>query len=156
MRILISEYSVMAQEFLLYHGTKKNFKNFDLRFFNSGSGDGGWLGYGIYLTNDYEYAESYGDILECSVFLKNPYILKDYSYSTSPNKLAEELNVNSAKGISATLMKAGYDSVLLTYSDDFKEEKFIELCVFNPSDVKILKRYKQGDDSDEVMKKRGY
>jgi hypothetical protein len=60
--------------YTLYHGTKKDFESFDLKYF--GSSDSGWLGYGVYLTNDYEYAESYGNVLECKVILNNPYILE--------------------------------------------------------------------------------
>lgn len=76
--------NINTNDLILYHGTKKDFNEFDLRFFNSGSSDGGWLGYGIYLTNDYEYAESYGDVLECKVNITNPYILEDYLYSIRP------------------------------------------------------------------------
>lgn len=144
--------------FILYHGTKNNFNSFDLKFFNSGSGDGGWLGYGIYLTNDYEYAESYGNILECNVTLKKPYILEDYSYSTKPEKLNNELGTNNSKETTNKLKENGYDSVILKYKDETRSwlDEFIEVCVFNTSNIKILKKYNQGDDSKEVNIKRGY
>lgn len=128
----------------LYHGTKYNFDKFDLKFFNAGSGDGGWLGRGVYLTNDYEYAESYGNVLECKVNVNNPYIVTDYVYSRSPEKLANDLGVNNSREITSKLIKEGYDSVILTYSDkgytkDGEYDKFIEICVFNPNNVEVIK-----------------
>ena len=140
-------------DLVLYHGTKNNFNDFDLKYFNHGSSDGGWLGYGIYLTNDYEYAESYGDVLVCNVKLENPYILKEFSYSTRPEKLIKELGVNNSREVTNKLKEIGYDSVLLTYEDN---GTFIEVCVFDTSKVKILKKYKQDDDSNEVNYLRGY
>ena len=63
---------------ILYHGTDRNFNKFDIRFFNRGSSDGGWLGYGFYLTNDIDYAKSYGDnLLKCEVTMSNRYIVVD-------------------------------------------------------------------------------
>lgn len=145
-------------DLILYHGTNNDFNAFDLNFFNSGSGDGGWLGRGIYLTNDYEYAESYGDVLECKVSLNNPYILTDYQYSTRPQKLNNELSANNSSETTKKLKDMGYDSVILKYKDETRSwlDEFIEVCVFNPSSIKILKRYEHGDDSKEVNIKRGY
>lgn len=137
----INNVGLMTQ--ILYHGTKYEFDKFDLNFFNSGSGDGGWLGYGIYLTNDYEYAESYGNVLECKINIKNPYIISEFSYSKSPEKLANELGVKNAREITKKLIKEGYDSVVLTYPDkgytkDDEYSEFIEICVFNPNDIQIM------------------
>lgn len=134
---------------LLYHGTKHNFDKFDLKFFNAGSGDGGWLGRGVYLTNDYEYAESYGNVLECKVNIKNPYIITDFIYSRSPEKLANDLGVNNSREITSKLIKEGYDSVILTYSDkgytkDGEYDKFIEICVFDPNNVEVINRIGEG------------
>lgn len=145
------------KKMILYHGTRKDFDKFNLSQFNSGSGDGGWLGYGIYLTNDYEYAESYGDVLECEVYMYNPFIVDDYKYSTSPNKLMNELGVVNSKGITNKLMNSGHDSVMLKYPDDRSwMDEFIEVCVFNPSNIKIINKYPHLDDSEETNKKRGY
>ena len=98
---------INVKDLVLYHGTKKDFNEFDLRFFNSGSSDGGWLGYGIYLTNDYKYAESYGDVLECKVNITNSYILEDYLYSISPLKLMNKLGVDNSRGITKKLIDDG-------------------------------------------------
>lgn len=128
---------------ILYHGTEHDFSRFDLKFFNSGSGDGGWLGRGVYLTNDYEYAESYGNVLECRVNITKPYILNEYSYSRNPEKLMNNLGVKNANEVTSKLMGEGYDSVLLTYPDkgytkDGEYNEFIELCVFNPNNIEII------------------
>ena len=136
----------------LYHGTKYNFDKFDLKFFNAGSGDGGWLGRGIYLTNDYEYAESYGNVLECKVNIKNPYIVTDFIYSRSPEKLANDLGVNNAWQITSKLIKEGYDSVILTYPDkgytkDGEYDKFIEICVFDPNNIEPINRINESSKS---------
>lgn len=145
------------KKMILYHGTRKDFDKFSLSQFNSGSGDGGWLGYGIYLTNDYEYAESYGDVLECEVYMFNPFIVEDYKYSTSPNKLMNELGVVNSKGITNKLITDGYDSVMLKYPDDRSwMDEFTEVCVFNPLYIKIINKYPHLDDSEEANKKRGY
>ena len=131
----------------LYHGTSYDFDKFDLRFFNAGSGDGGWLGKGVYLTNDYDYASSYGDVLECTVRLDNPYILKDSLYQTRPLKLMNDLGVNNSRDVTMKLRSDGYDSIILTYDDsDIDSGVFYEVCVFDPSKIKIIKRY-EGDEA---------
>ena len=122
----------------MYHGTEKEFDSFDLKFFNQGSGDGGWLGYGIYLTNDIEYAETYGDVLVCEVTVENPLVLKDELYSRRPEKLAQDLDVSNSRGVTKKLKEKGYDSVMLTYDENWG--KFIEICVFDPSNIKVLRR----------------
>mgnify|MGYP000863220425 FL=1 len=45
---------------------------------------------------------------------------------------------------------------MLKYDNNEWYGDFIELCVFNPSDIKIIKRYEQGDESYEVNQKRDY
>lgn len=158
----ISKYSLTnggIQRITLYHGTKNKFDSFDLKFFNQGSFDGGWLGYGVYLTNDYNYAESYGDVLECEVTLHKPYIITEYSYSTEPERLRNELGVKSSREVTSKLKQDGYDSIMLTYEDETAYSNdgfFIEVCVFDPASIKILTRYSKDDESKEVMYKRGY
>lgn len=133
----------------LFHGTTSRFDKFDIKFFNAGSGDNGWLGYGVYLTNDYAYAESYaepnGSVLECNITCNRPYILTDYKYSTQPLRLMRELGVNNSHGVTQKLKSDGYDCVLLTYSDDgegdIRGDRFMEVCVFDSNDIKIIKHH---------------
>lgn len=140
---------------ILYHGTKLDFNEFDLKKFGWGSGDGGWLGYGIYLTNDYDYAESYaknGYLLTCEIQINNPYILTDFRYSYQPLRLNNELETFNSKATTKKLKEMGYDSVMLNYDNtEFNgPEDFIEVCVFNPEQIKILdKKVKKIEDEDD-------
>ena len=130
---------------ILYHGTNNDFDDFDLKFFNSGSGDGGWLGEGMYFTNDYDYAKSFADrdgvIISAKITLNNPYILTEYAYSINPTKLIRNLEVFNSNQVTSKLEKMGYDGVLLTYEED-NGDIFYEVCVFNTSSIKIIdKKY---------------
>lgn len=138
-------------ELKLYHGTPKEFDNFDIKYFNRGSGDGGWLGKGFYFTNNYDYAKSYGNVITANITLNKPYILTDSSYSRSPNKLAKELGVNNSGDVRFKLMKEGYDSVMLKYDDNSEEGGiFTEVCVFEPESIKIIS--KEDNNLDESIK----
>ena len=130
-------HNIIQEEILkLYHGTNADFNDFNIKYFNIGSGDGGWLGKGFYFTNDYEYAESYGDVKEVIVDIMNPYILTDYIYSRSPNKLANDLGVSNPYEITKKLKSMGYDSVMLKYADsDIENGIFIELCIFDTKNI---------------------
>ena len=48
--------------------------------------------------------------------------------------------------------------VILKYKDSDRNwlDEFIEICVFNPNDIKIINKYNYGDESKEVKIKRGY
>lgn len=128
----------------LYHGTNRDFDAFDLRFFGHGSSDGGWLGFGVYLTNDREYAASYGDVLECEVELKNPYVLTDHMYSRQPERLNKEMGTFNSRLTTKKLKELGHDGVMLTYdnSEFGGPDDFVEVCVFDPQQIKILNRPK--------------
>jgi hypothetical protein len=131
---------------ILYHGSPSDFDKFDIRHFNAGSGDGGWLGRGFYFTNDYSYAESYGNVKKYKINIENPYILNNWYYSSRPLKLMKELGVNNSSEIAEKLKSMGYDSVLLKYEDsdiDLDEDidyngNFIELCVFDSDKIETV------------------
>lgn len=130
---------------IMYHGTNNKFDDFSLSLF--GSSDNGWLGKGIYFTNDYDYAKSYTDInivKEVKLNIKNPYILTDSSYSRSPDKLRIELGAINSSDLTKKLKELGYDSVLLKTEDitydknDIAQNYFYEVCVFNIEDITII------------------
>lgn len=131
-----------GKTYTLYHGTQYDFDSFSLTHF--GLSDSGWLGRGIYMTNDKEYAEGYakdGYLLTCEVTVKNPLILTDYLYSQRPLKLLNEYDAANSTNLTDILVNEGYDSVILTYEDeDIHMRKFIELCVFEPRKIKIIKK----------------
>lgn len=146
MRYLKTYESFKDNSIILYHGSPSEFDAFNIRHFNSGSGDGGWLGRGFYFTNDYSYAESYGKVKKYKINIENPYILTDWHYSTRPLKLMMELGVNNSSEIVTKLKSMGYDSVMLKYEfDDFDEDEditydgdFIELCVFDAGKIEVV------------------
>lgn len=126
---------------IYYHGTNYNFDKFNLS--NFGTSDNGYLGFGIYLTNDAEMASSYasdeGFILSCNVSSFNPYIINDFKYSLHPLKLKNFLGVPTIRGINSKITSMGYDSVMLTYVDDSGFD-FIELCVFDTAQISIIRK----------------
>lgn len=129
---------------VVYHGGTAS-TEFSNRYFNSGSGDGGWLGKGFYFTPDYDYAQSYVDnderkqLLEVFVTAKNPYIiqnsLENGSYSTSPTKLMNELNAKNSSEVQKALKDQGYDSIILK---DYEDEGagIIEVVAFESNQIK--------------------
>lgn len=125
----------LKSSLILYHGTENNFTEFNLSRF--GESDDGWLGYGIYLTNNYEYAESYGKVLTCKINITNPYILTEYSYSIRPEKLCSDLDVSDSYQITKKLKSLGHDCVVLNYTEDDGED-FLEVCWFDPKNIEIL------------------
>lgn len=124
-----------------YHGSYNYFEGFSLNEF--GRSDTGWLGYGIYLTNEYDYAESYasdedeGVLYTCKLNISNPFILLNYRYSYEPKKLLNNLNVHNSKQATRAIKSRGYDSVLLLYDTD-NIDGFMEICIFNPEDIDII------------------
>jgi hypothetical protein len=121
-----------------YHGSINEFQQFSLNQF--GVNDSGWLGYGVYMTNEYDYAESYasedGYVYTCNVNISNPFILLNYRYSYEPKKLLNKINVHNSKQATNIIKSKGYDSVLLLYDTDYIDG-FMELCIFNPNDITI-------------------
>jgi len=73
--------------------------------------------------------------------INNPFVLTDHMYSRRPEKLNMELGVNNSSSATKKLQSMGYDSVILTYdnSEFGGEEDFIEICVFSPLNIKIIK-----------------
>lgn len=131
---------------IMYHETNQEFDQFSLKMF--GLSDNGWLGKGIYFTNDYDYAKSYTDIdsvKEVKLTIKNPYIITDSIYSRRPDKLREEFNANNSTELTKKLKDLGYDSVMLktedgTYDKNNElQEYFYEICVFDITNIKVIK-----------------
>lgn len=123
---------------VMYHGTNAEFDKFDLTKF--GQSDSGWLGFGVYFTNEYDYAASYGKVIEAKIHLKNPYVLNEEEYSRRPNRLISELGVNNSKEVTNKLKELGYDGIILTYPDTYLESGiFFEVCVFDVDTIEIIK-----------------
>ena len=119
----------------LYHGTKHDFTVFALK--HPERMDEGWLGYGVYLTNDPGLAESYAmrkkgpaepRVMEVRAQLQNPYIATAQDKNTISRKGAAE----SARA-TESLKRLGHDGVLLRL-----ENGSIEVVVFDPARVHHL------------------
>ena len=161
----------------LYHGTSDDIKYFSLT--HSNRKDSGWLGTGVYLTDDPSLASIYGsmkpstsnagpNILPVHVKLKNPY------YASINDKLRlkniffdkgkEEARV-AADAWTTELKKKGHDGVILEFDpkDDgsgsfgvgFPAHK--EVVVFEPENIRSsFAKFDPADaDSDFLSKAEG-
>lgn len=146
-----------SHTFTLYHGTPTDFEEFSTHRF--GSHDNGYLGRGVYFTNDYSYAESYtnnsGYVLTAKITVKNPYIVSDWAYSTRPHAFNSLLGTHNSTETTKKLKEMGYDSVLLKYDstdtydkDDNPQKDFIELCVLDVDNIEIIDKEIIGDIND--------
>jgi DNA-binding transcriptional ArsR family regulator len=161
----------------LYHGTSDDIKYFSLTHPNRK--DSGWLGTGVYLTDDPSLASIYGNmkpstskagpnILPVHVKLKNPYYasindklrLKNISF----DKGKEEARA-AADAWTTELKKKGHDGVILEFDpkDDgsgsfgvgFPAHK--EVVVFEPENIRSsFAKFDPADaDSDFLSKAKG-
>jgi len=139
----LNKYIMESIEFKnFYHGSNNKFNKFGLNYF--GQSDAGWMGYGVYFTNIYDYAVSYADdngyLYTVDLKLNNPLILTDDNYSRNPNRLRREYEVKTAKELTNKLRSLGYDSVVLRYDDeDTYDMEFQEVLVFDVDNI-IIKR----------------
>ena len=118
-----------------YHGTNKNFKEFDLKYF--GETDSGWWGYGIYFHSD-KNRGGYGDIIKSvQLNFKKPLILPpsnygEYVYNLISNKSGLPIEYKSEsvmniirkignKNFTNILMSLGYDGMIIEYAQGTKE-----------------------------------
>jgi hypothetical protein len=155
------EGGVKSHDLTLYHGTPTNFEEFNTGKF--GQHDGGYLGRGIYFTNDYSYAESYttnngennGYVLTAKIQVKNPYIVTDMIYSTRPLAFNSLLGTHNSTETTKKLKDMGYDSVILKYDstdtydrDEELQDEFIEICVFDTDNIEIIDKEIIGDGEE--------
>ncbi len=135
---------------ILYHGTRDIIEAFDLNHPNRK--DNGWLGRGVYLTDDPEAANTYatylkkGDaypnIMPVYAAVKNPYIA-DISVKTLLKDASQEYIDNYTN----SLKMKGYDGVVLIYPNNVREivafdpaqiKSAFNRGTFNPSDARVL------------------
>jgi len=119
----------------LYHGTSDIVRGFDLNHPNRK--DLGWLGDGVYLTDDPLLAKQYAErkagnaapnIMPLHVKLENPYVA-DLAFKQSMRwKSAEAI-----KAVTDELKAAGHDGVVLVYPDGTSE-----VAVFDPANVRSV------------------
>ena len=128
------KYSTMRKpvqdENTLYHGTNANFKKFDTSKIGTNSGNEGFYGKGIYLTNDKAKAGFYGDKIKNVVAnFKKPFIIDGNTSLDEIARLAETTPVAETKfklinDVPETIMKnpdvftnnlkkLGYDGIVV-------------------------------------------
>jgi hypothetical protein len=117
----------------LYHGTADDFDTFELASPNRK--DNGWLGEGVYLTNDPRLAGSYANLKQGDAA---PNIMPVYAVTKNPYQATLEEKGRLQKASKAEinrwtdeLKKQGYDGVELGFADGGKE-----IVVFEPDQVK--------------------
>jgi len=123
---------------VLYHGTADDVSAFDLDHPNRK--DSGWLGTGVYLTDNPDLAEIYADqkaralgprgqnVMQLYARLENPY------YATLEEKAQIRAGGReAADAFTQRLQQEGYDGVILQAAPDAQE-----IVVFDPAAVKSV------------------
>ena len=122
-----------------YHGTNVKFNVFDYNEIGKAN-DYGYMGYGFYFMDDFEWGSGYAEysaekegeknILEVFLKIEKPYII--YNYNQLPLKAKTGVfNKEESKEITQLLKKRGYDGVILKGQPS-------EYLVFNPNQIKSI------------------
>ena len=121
---------------VLYHGTVDSIDSFDLDHPNRK--DSGWLGTGVYLTDNEIMAGMYADQKARSMGPKGQQVMPLYARLENPYYATQEEKSQirsggraAADAFTAALKAEGYDGVILAVAPDANE-----IVVFEPSSVK--------------------
>jgi hypothetical protein len=121
---------------VLYHGTTADVSEFDLN--HPGRKDTGWLGTGVYLTDNSTLAEMYADQKARKVAPAGQNVMTLYARLENPYRATMEDKARikaggkeAADAFTQQLKDQGYDGVILPLSEEANE-----IVVFNPADVK--------------------
>lgn len=154
LRTLLREIEINNK--IYYHGTDKTFDKF--QYTNDIGSKGAMLGKGIYLTDNLDYAKTFGkNVLKCKTKATNPldltkakaglfddflpYITKaedkdNIEYCLNSRSLVTAYKI-IRKYVDISLMeKLGYDCVISWA--DAESGGGIEMAVFNPNDVEVV------------------
>jgi hypothetical protein len=132
-----------GQPIVLYHGTADDVTAFDINHPNRK--DTGWLGTGVYLTNNQDLAHLYADAKVKSPLPRGQAVMPLYARLEKPYVLSTAEGLELKKKISAggraaadqftsELQQQGYDGVILNYDENWGGDS--EIVVFNPAAVK--------------------
>ena len=126
-------YESFSNNIIAYHGTNKNFDEFDIS--HSGiSNDPGDYGKGIYFDTDAEWALSYahsklGFLLKAEIHLSNPYYINFKKYSSYNREFNDNTNnqelikyINALNEGGAKIPPPVKDTTFLTISRTIKAE----------------------------------
>nr|WP_274381487.1 hypothetical protein [Eikenella glucosivorans] len=120
-----------------FHGTHADVSAFDLD--HPGRKDHGWLGTGVYLTDNPDAAEAYAyakgrrneggqNVMPLAIKLENPYIA-DKDLKTR----MQHTDRQTADALTRRLQEMGHDGVILKLGDDAHE-----VVVFDPANVRSV------------------
>ncbi len=118
---------------VFYHGTSDDVKAFNLTHRNRK--DHGWLGRGVYLTDDHLLAETYANlkggyqdqtVMPLYAALRNPYV-----YSLEEKRKLSRASESVISAFTDRAIALGYDGGVLEFGNGS-----IEVVVFNPEAVK--------------------
>lgn len=118
---------------VVYHGTADSFDQFDLEHPNRK--DTGWLGEGVYLTDDPDLANAYSNlkagsaapnVMPLYASIKNP-----FTATIEDKRRLKGASKSTAKAWTKSLQEAGYDGVILDYGNGTRE-----IVAFEPTQVK--------------------
>jgi hypothetical protein len=118
---------------IFYHGTSDNIEAFDTNHPNRK--DNGWLGRGVYVTNDSRLAAGYANTkagaespntMPLFVAIKNPFIA-----TLEDKKKLKSASQKDIDRITSEMIADGFDGVMLKYNDGT-----VELVAFDPAKVK--------------------
>jgi hypothetical protein len=128
-----------ATSLIAFHGTRKNFEQFDPKFFGTSS-DRGYLGVGFYFSTSFNTAATYavdsptGRVLKCRLTLNSPYKMQ----VENPVQYQNHFHHTD---IRAWLLKYGYDGVICVHSArDEDDEQSTEVMILNANQIDILEK----------------
>ena len=123
--------------FIGYHGTNKDFNEFDSKYKRIST-----FGQGFYFVNDEREAQEYGNIvIKAKLIMNNPLIIKDIFIGNEdvlePIGIKKMSHLNSDDSLEK-IKKAGYDSIIVLNAEGRRNLKYY--IVFDNSQIKILEK----------------
>ena len=135
------------QTLIGYHGSPKKFNKFELDKVDSGHGDGGMYGPGIYFTEDPELAKiwnEHGYLYKCKLTFDNPYVVNNGDTEDIQELIKSDYKNNRNYNDMTDFFNQGYDSVVSnneTWEDPTGKnppEKHNQYVAFKPEQIQIL------------------
>ena len=146
---------------VVYHGTDKNFDEFNRDFIGSTTHNMGLFGSGFYFTNVKDTADYYshfnkldGDIKVVYLNIQNPFMWNEYKTQSDYKRIVKKLRLGgivewsrgyspyaihvitndaSSREFTQRLISCGYDGVIFNYGNDE-----LEIVAFEPNQIKSI------------------
>jgi hypothetical protein len=142
----------------LYHGSSKDFEEFQTKHIGENTGNKGLFGEGLYFTQKTDLAESYaegGYVYSVKVNVENPFNWNSIKTQEQFDEFKKQIGVEGLEwnryekqikvlldddteiAFTKALKSAGYDGVVYKYKDGAKE-----FVVFDDNQIKIIEKRK--------------